>query len=171
MEKIDCLVIDLPDVGARYYTYGATMALCMRAARTAQVKLLVLDRPNPIGGLLVEGGGLDPGLENFCGLYPIPQRHGMTLGELARLYNDAFGIGCELGIVACERWSRTAYYDECDLPWVMPSPNMPTLDTALVYPGMCLLDTTLGAFGSGLARYSRPLTNSRGRSVVPCSCT
>jgi len=150
--QIDVLVFDIQDVGARYYTYAATMALCMRAAEKAGVKVVVLDRPNPIGGLQIEGGGLDPGLENFCALYPVPQRHAMTVGELARLYNDTFGIGCELEVVACEGWRRDAYYDACDLPWVMPSPNMPTLDTAIVYPGMCLLEGTNLSEGRGTTR-------------------
>ena len=149
---LDVLVFDIQDVGARYYTYAATMALCMRAARSTQVKVVVLDRPNPIGGVAVEGGGLDEGLENFCGLYPVPQRHGMTLGELARLYNGTFGIGCELEVVTCEGWSRSAYYDQCGLPWVMPSPNMPTPETALVYPGMCLLEGTNLSEGRGTTR-------------------
>ena len=152
LSDVDVLLFDIQDVGARYYTYAATMALCMRAARGAQVKVVVLDRPNPIGGVAVEGGGLDPGLENFCGLYPVPQRHGMTLGELARLYNGTFGIGCELEVVACEGWRRSAYYDQCGLPWVMPSPNMPTPETALVYPGMCLLEGTNLSEGRGTTR-------------------
>src|SRR5262249_3772877 len=133
LAEIDVLVFDVQDVGARYYTYAATMALCMRAARTAGVRVVVLDRPNPIGGVQVEGGGLGPGLENFCALYPVPQRQGLTVGELARLYNVAFGIGCELEVVECEGWRRSEYFDETALPWVMPSPNMPTLDTAIVY--------------------------------------
>jgi len=108
LAQIDVLVFDIQDVGARYYTYAATMALCMCAAKKAGVKVVVLDRPNPIGGLQIEGGGLDPGLENFCALYPVPQRHAMTVGELARLYNDTFGIGCELEVVACEGWRRDA---------------------------------------------------------------
>lgn len=152
LADVDVLLFDIQDVGARYYTYAATMALCMRAARASRVKVVVLDRPNPIGGTAVEGGGLDAGLENFCGLYPVPQRHGMTLGELARLYNETFGIGCELDVVACEGWSRDAYHDECGLPWVMPSPNMPTPDTALVYPGMCLLEGTNLSEGRGTTR-------------------
>ncbi|MGH7771730.1 MAG: exo-beta-N-acetylmuramidase NamZ family protein [Candidatus Binatia bacterium] len=152
LSQIDALLFDIQDVGARYYTYAATMALCMRAAKKAQVKVVVLDRPNPIGGVQIEGGGLDPGLENFCGLYPIPQRHAMTIGELARLYNDTFGIGCDLEVVACEGWPRHWYYDDCNLPWVMPSPNMPTLETALVYPGMCLLEGTNLSEGRGTTR-------------------
>ncbi|MBI4526665.1 MAG: DUF1343 domain-containing protein [Deltaproteobacteria bacterium] len=152
LAQIDLLVFDIQDIGARYYTYGATMALCMRAAKRSQVKVIVLDRPNPIGGLQIEGGGMEPGLENFCGLYPVPQRHAMTMGELARLYNDTFGIGCDLEVVACEGWRRSAYYDECGLPWVMPSPNVPTLETAIVYPGMCLLEGTNLSEGRGTTR-------------------
>ena len=152
LARLDVLLFDVQDVGARYYTYGATLALCMRAAAASGVKVVVLDRPNPIGGVAVEGGGLDEGLENFCGLYPVPQRHGLTLGELARLYNETFGIGCELDVAACEGWSRSAYYDQCGLPWVMPSPNMPTPDTALVYPGMCLLEGANLSEGRGTTR-------------------
>jgi uncharacterized protein YbbC (DUF1343 family) len=139
---LDVLLFDIQDVGARYYTYAATMALCMRAAGRAGVKVIVLDRPNPIGGSQVEGGGLDQGLENFCGLYPVPQRHAMTVGELARLYRNAFSIDCELEVVACQGWKRADYFEATGLPWVMPSPNMPTVDTAVVYPGMCLLEGT-----------------------------
>ncbi len=152
LSGIDVLVFDVQDVGARYYTYAATMALCMRAAAKAGVKVVVLDRPNPIGGVQVEGGGLEPGLENFCALYPVPQRHAMTVGELARLYNTTFAIGCELEVVACEGWRRDLYFDQTGLPWVMPSPNMPTLDTALVYPGMCLLEATNLSEGRGTTR-------------------
>jgi uncharacterized protein YbbC (DUF1343 family) len=177
LEQIDVLVFDIQDIGARYYTYAATMALCMRAAGTAGVKVVVLDRPNPIGGLQIEGGGLDPGMENFCALVSVPQRHAMTVGELALLYNDSFGIECELEIVACEGWGRHAYYDECDLPWVMPSPNMPTLDTAIVYPGMCLLEGTNLSEGRGTTRPfelfgapfidARQLANELGRCDLP----
>ncbi len=177
MEQIDVLVFDIQDVGARYYTYAATMALCMRAAGTAGVKIVVLDRPNPIGGLQIEGGGLDAGLENFCGLVPVPQRHAMTVGELALLYKNTFGIECELEVVACEGWRRQAYYDECDLPWVMPSPNIPTLETAIVYPGMCLLEGTNLSEGRGTTRPfelfgapfidARQLANELGRYDLP----
>jgi uncharacterized protein YbbC (DUF1343 family) len=152
LSRIDCILFDIQDIGARYYTYAATLALCMRAAKKSQVKVVVLDRPNPIGGVQIEGGGLEEGLENFCGLYPIPQRHAMTVGELARLYNDAFHVGCDLEVVACDGWSRDRYYDVCGLPWVIPSPNMPTLDTAIVYPGMCLLEGTNLSEGRGTTR-------------------
>jgi uncharacterized protein YbbC (DUF1343 family) len=152
LKELDVLVFDIQDIGTRYYTYAATMALCMREAGKVGVKVVVLDRPNPIGGALVEGGGLEKGLESFVGLYPVPQRHGMTVGELARLYREHFGVTCELEVVACEGWSRAQYYDQTDLPWVMPSPNMPTLDTALVYPGMCLLEGTNVSEGRGTTR-------------------
>ena len=152
LSQIDVLLFDIQDIGARYYTYAATMALCMRAAKKNGVKVVILDRPNPIGGAQIEGGGLEPGLENFCGLYPVPQRHAMTLGELARLYNETFAIGCELEVAACEGWRRHWYYDDCDLPWIMPSPNIPTLDTAIVYPGMCLLEGTNLSEGRGTTR-------------------
>jgi len=152
MARVDVLVFDIQDVGARYYTYAATMALCMKAAAAAGVKVVVLDRPNPIGGLQVEGGGLEPGLENFCALYPVPQRHAMTVGELARLYNTSFGIGCELDVVTCDGWKRAQYWEETGLPWVMPSPNMPTVETAVVYPGLCLLEATNLSEGRGTTR-------------------
>ena len=152
LARIEVLLFDIQDVGARYYTYAATMTLCMKAAADAGAMVVVLDRPNPIGGAQVEGGGLDAGLENFCALYPVPQRHGMTVGELARLYNSDFGIGCELEVVECEGWTRAQYFDETGLPWVMPSPNMPTLDTAIVYPGLCLLEGTNLSEGRGTTR-------------------
>lgn len=152
LADLDVLVFDVQDVGSRYYTYAATMALAMQAARDAKIRMVVLDRPNPIGGDAVEGGGIEPHLVNFCGLYPVPQRHGMTVGELARVYNTAFGIGCDLTVVECDGWRRSMYWDETGLPWVMPSPNMPTLDTALVYPGMCLIEGTQCSEGRGTTR-------------------
>lgn len=151
LKDIDVLIFDIQDVGARYYTYQATMALCMRVASRSNTTVLVLDRPNPIGGA-IEGSGIVAGLENFCGIYPIPQRHGLTVGELAHLYNQAFGIGCDLQVVPCAGWSRDLYYDQTNLPWIMPSPNMPTVDTALVYPGMCLIEGTNISEGRGTTK-------------------
>lgn len=152
LADVDILLFDVQDVGARYYTYAATMALCMQAAGRAGTRMVVLDRPNPIGGTQVEGGGLEPGLENFCALYPVPQRHAMTVGELARLYNTSFAVGCDLEVVACEGWHRSRYFEETGLPWVLPSPNMPTVDTAVVYPGMCLIEGTNLSEGRGTTR-------------------
>src|ERR1700694_1569454 len=132
---LDALVIDLQDVGTRIYTYIYTMANCLIAARKHGVKVIVCDRPNPIGGSAVEGPMLVHGFESFVGMYPIPMRHGMTIGEIARLFNGHFGIGADLEVVAMEGWRRDSYYDETGLPWVLPSPNIPTIDSAIVYPG------------------------------------
>ncbi len=149
---VDVLVIDLQDVGARIYTYIYTMANCLRAAKKHGVKVIVCDRPNPIGGVEVEGPMLHPGYESFVGLFPIPMRHGMTIGELARLFNEHFAIGAELEVVPMEGWTRDQYFDATGLPWVMPSPNMPTLDTAIVYPGMVLFEGTMLSEGRGTTR-------------------
>ena len=126
---LDALVIDLQDVGTRIYTYIYTMANCLRAARAHGLPVVVCDRPNPIGGVAVEGPMLEPGFESFVGQFPIPMRHGMTIGELARLFNEHFGIGAKLEVVAMQGWSRGMYFDDTGLPWVLPSPNIPTLDS------------------------------------------
>ena len=149
---IDRLVVDLQDVGARIYTFAHTMANCLRAARRHGVRIAVCDRPNPIGGEAVEGPMLVPGYESFVGMFPIPMRHGMTIGELARLFNEHFGIGADLEVVRMEGWQRRMYHDDTGLPWVMPSPNMPTLDTAIVYPGSVLFEGTLLSEGRGTTR-------------------
>ena len=152
LSGIDVLVIDLQDVGARIYTYIYTMANCMRACARLGIPVIVCDRPNPIGGIDVEGARLAPGFESFVGQFPIPMRHGMTIGELARLFNDAFKIGAPLEVVAMEGWQRDMYADQTDLPWVMPSPNMPTLDTAIVYPGTVLFEGLMISEGRGTTR-------------------
>jgi uncharacterized protein YbbC (DUF1343 family) len=149
---LDALVIDLQDVGARIYTFVYTMANCLRAAARHGVPVVVCDRPNPIGGVAVEGPMLVEGYESFVGLFPIPMRHGMTIGELARLFNERFGIGAQLEVVPLEGWRREMYWDETGLPFVMPSPNMPTLDTALVYPGGVLFEGTQVSEGRGTTR-------------------
>ena len=152
MEGIDCLVIDLPDVGARYYTFVWTLALCLRACKKFGKACVVLDRPNPINGVAMEGPVLEPRFSSFVGLYPLPLRHGMTLGEIASYLNREFKIECDLTVVPLEGWRREMWFDETSLPWVMPSPNMPTLDTAIVYPGMCLLEGTNISEGRGTTR-------------------
>ena len=124
LRDIDVLVIDLQDVGTRVYTYIYTMANCMRAAARHGVRVVVCDRPNPVGGDAVEGAALDPAYASFVGQFPIPLRHGMTIGELARLFNDTFGIGAALDVVPLDGWQRAMYFDETGLPWVMPSPNI-----------------------------------------------
>lgn len=152
LRGLDVLVIDLQDVGTRIYTYIYTMAYCLTAARRHGVKVIVCDRPNPIGGINVEGPVLVTGFESFVGLYPIPMRHGMTIGELAKLFNDHFGIGADLEVVAMEGWRREMYHDVAGAPWVMPSPNMPTLDCAIVYPGTVLFEGTNVSEGRGTTR-------------------
>jgi uncharacterized protein YbbC (DUF1343 family) len=152
LEGLDALIIDLQDVGTRIYTYIYTMGNCLSACRKHGVKAIVCDRPNPIGGIQVEGPMLVPGFESFVGQYPIPMRHGMTIGELARLFNEHFGIGAELEVVAMERWRRDSYHDDTGVPWVMPSPNIPTLDSAIVYPGTVLFEGTSVSEGRGTTR-------------------
>jgi uncharacterized protein YbbC (DUF1343 family) len=152
LADVDVLVIDLQDVGTRIYTYIYTMANCLRAARRHGVRVVVCDRPNPIGGEQIEGATLVPGYESFVGQFPIPMRHGMTIGELARLFNDAFGLGAAVDVVRMDGWKRSMYFDETGLPWVMTSPNIPTLDTAIVYPGAVLFEGTLLSEGRGTTR-------------------
>jgi uncharacterized protein YbbC (DUF1343 family) len=152
LKDIDVLVVDLQDVGTRVYTYVYTMANCMRAAARHGVRVVVCDRPNPIGGEAVEGGVLREQWTSFVGQFSIPLRHGMTIGELARLFNDAFGIGCALDVVALAGWRRGMYFDQTGLPWVIPSPNLPTLDTAIVYPGAVMFEGTMLSEGRGTTR-------------------
>ena len=149
---LDALVIDLQDVGSRIYTFIYTMANCLIAARKHGVKAIVCDRPNPIGGDAVEGPMLVHGYESFVGQYPIPMRHGMTIGELAQLFNTEFGLGADLEVVKMDGWRRDMYFDATGLPWVIPSPNMPTLDTAVVYPGTVLFEGTNVSEGRGTTR-------------------
>ncbi|MEP7116140.1 MAG: DUF1343 domain-containing protein [Acidobacteriota bacterium] len=149
---LDALVIDLQDIGARIYTFVYTMANCLIAGKRHGVPVVVCDRPNPIGGIEVEGETLAPGFESFVGQYALPMRHGLTIGELARLFNQHFGIGAELEVVTMEGWRREYFADEAGAPWVMPSPNMPTLETAVVYPGAVLLEGTTASEGRGTTR-------------------
>jgi uncharacterized protein YbbC (DUF1343 family) len=152
LRGVDTLVIDLQDVGTRIYTYIYTMANCLVAARRHGIAAIVCDRPNPIGGAAVEGPMLERGFESFVGQFPIPMRHGMTIGELARLFNDEFGIGADLEVVEMQGWDRDMYFDDAGLPWVLPSPNIPTLDTAIVYPGTVLFEGTNVSEGRGTTR-------------------
>ena len=152
LKGLDVLVIDLQDVGSRIYTFVYTMANCLRAARKHGVPVIVTDRPNPIGGDKIGGPMLVEGFESFVGQFPIPMMHGMTIGELARFFNDACGIGADLTVVPMENWQRWMYYEDTKLPWVMPSPNMPTVDTAIVYPGTVLFEGTNVSEGRGTTR-------------------
>jgi uncharacterized protein YbbC (DUF1343 family) len=161
LAELDVLVVDLQDIGSRYYTYVWTMALAQAAAARAGVAVVVLDRPNPLGGLLIEGGGVREDCESFVGLGAVPVRHGLTIGEIARLCAGgmpwggprfARPIDGELTVVPMRGWRRTMRFGETGLPWVMPSPNMPTPDTALVYPGQCLFEATNLSEGRGTTR-------------------
>jgi uncharacterized protein YbbC (DUF1343 family) len=152
LEGLDALVFDVQDVGARYYTYQATMMLCMEAAAEAGLRFVVLDRPNPVGGLEVEGPALRRGFESFCGMHDLAVRHGMTVGELAALFREERALDLDLAVVPCEGWKRDMRFPETGLPWVLPSPNMPTAETALLYPGMCLLEGTNLSEGRGTTR-------------------
>jgi uncharacterized protein YbbC (DUF1343 family) len=152
LNGLDVLLVDLQDIGARYYTFIWTLYLCMRACEKAGVALVVLDRPNPITGVITEGPVLDPGYKSFVGLHPIQVRHGKTIGELAQQFRDEAFPNCQLSILPMRNWERAMWFDESGLPWVMPSPNIPALDTAIVYPGMCLLEGTNISEGRGTTR-------------------
>lgn len=149
---VDVLVFDIQDAGTRVYTFVYTMALAMEAARECGLRFIVLDRPNPIGGVEIEGNILEPEFQSFVGMFPIPMRHGMTIGEVALLFNREFGIGCELEVVRMEGWRRSMWYEDTRLPWVMPSPNMPTVDTAVVYPGSVMFEGANVSEGRGTTR-------------------
>ncbi len=152
LRGLDALVIDLQDVGSRYYTFQATMLFCMEAAARQGLRVIVLDRPNPLGGEKVEGPLLQAGYESFVGIHPLITRHGLTIGELARLYKAERNLNVELEVVPCQGWWRDCDFDQTGLPWVLPSPNMPTLETAIVYPGQCLLEGTNLSEGRGTTR-------------------
>jgi uncharacterized protein YbbC (DUF1343 family) len=149
LADVDVLAFDIQDIGTRYYTYVWTMALAMRSAAENGKEFVVLDRPNPIGGALVQGNVLDTAYATFVGLHAVPMRHGMTAGEMAQLVNAEFDIGARLTVVPVEGWRRDAYYDETGLAWVAPSPNMPTLESAIHYPGTCLFEGVNMSVGRG----------------------
>ncbi|MGV8039399.1 MAG: exo-beta-N-acetylmuramidase NamZ domain-containing protein [Thermoanaerobaculaceae bacterium] len=152
LEGLAALVVDLPDIGTRYYTFAATLAHAMAACEKAGVEVLVLDRPNPIGGVTLEGGPVEPGCRSFVGEIDVPVRHGLTLGELALLLRGTRHPDLALTVLMCEGWSRGQWWDEAGLPWVAPSPNMPTLTTAAIYPGACLVEATNLSEGRGTTR-------------------
>jgi uncharacterized protein YbbC (DUF1343 family) len=161
LADVDVLLIDLQDIGSRYYTYVWTMALALQAAARAGVHVVVLDRPNPLGGVEIEGGEVASDAESFVGLGSVPVRHGLTIGEMARLVRGglpwggerfAAPIDCELEVIPARGWRRRDAFEATGLPWVMPSPNMPTVDTAFVYPGLCLIEGTNVSEGRGTTR-------------------
>jgi uncharacterized protein YbbC (DUF1343 family) len=152
LEDVDVLVYDLQEVGGRTWTYVSTMALAMEAARKKGIPFVVLDRPNPIGGEIVEGALLDPKFKSFVGMYPIPARHGMTVGELAKLFNEKHGIGADLIIARVENWRRSQWFDQTGLPWVNPSPNLRSLAALSSYPGSVYFEGTTLTEGRGTDR-------------------
>jgi len=152
LRDVDVLIFDMQDVGCRIYTFAYTMANCMAAARNFGKKIIVCDRPNPINGRHVAGNVLEKGHESFVGQYSIPTRHGMTLGELASMFNGHFKINCELEVVTMDGWDRNCWQDETDAPWVMPSPNIPTIETATVFPGTVHFEGTQVSEGRGTTR-------------------
>lgn len=152
LKDVDVMVIDIQDVGARFYTFPYTMARTMAACGKNNVKVWVLDRPNPISGLGFEGRILEPDCSSFVGMFATTVRHGFTSGELATLFNTKFGMECDLHVVKMKNWKREMWYDETGLPWVLPSPNMPTLDTAAVYTGTCYFEGTNVSEGRGTSR-------------------
>ena len=152
LADIDVLVIDLQDVGSRYYTFIWTMDLCMQACSETGKTVLVLDRPNPINGRRIEGPVLKPELSSFVGLKPLPVRHGMTIAEIGNYLHHTYHPGLDFRVIPMQGWKRKSWFDQTSLPWVMPSPNMPTPDTALAYPGMCLFEGTNISEGRGTTR-------------------
>ncbi|MCB9783703.1 MAG: DUF1343 domain-containing protein [Candidatus Omnitrophica bacterium] len=165
LEGLEVLVFDIQDIGTRFYTYIGTMALAMEAAKEAKIEFMVLDRPNPIGGVRVEGA-VPP--KKQCGgltsIYPIPTRHGMTVGELAQLFNDEYEIGCNLNVVPMKGWKRSMYFDKTGLTWIPTSPNMRTLNGAICYPGIGVLEGTSISCGRGTDQpfemYGAPYLNA-----------
>ncbi|WP_406818023.1 exo-beta-N-acetylmuramidase NamZ family protein [Metabacillus indicus] len=152
LENVEILLFDIQDVGTRYYTYIYTMAYAMEAAKENNIPIVVLDRPNPQGGDSVDGPVLEPEAASFIGLYPIPTKHGMTVGELASLFNEEFNIGADLTVVKMRGWKRSMDYDDTGLPFVLPSPNMPTVSTAFVYPATGLIEGTNLSEGRGTTK-------------------
>lgn len=149
LEGIDIMCIDLQDAGARFYTFVYTMAYAMQECAKYDIEFVVFDRPNPIGGAQYEGNILDMNYSSFIGLYPLLQRHGLTIAELAWLFNEEYGINCDLYPITMEGWKREYYYDETSLPWVIPSPNFPSIETATLYPGTCIFEGTNLSEGRG----------------------
>jgi len=152
LNQIDRMLFDIQDVGTRFYTFLYTMSMSMEACASHDIPFIVLDRPNPIGGEICSGNILDPRFSSFVGRYPIATRYGLTIGELAKLFNNEFDIGVDLHVVRMKNWNRSYYWNDCGLPWVPPSPNMPTFQTSIVYPGTCFFEGTNISEGRGTTK-------------------
>jgi len=152
LADLDAVLFDIQDVGSRYYTYQATLGYLMEVAAVTGTQVVVLDRPNPIDGVSVEGNLVQRGYESFVSAYPLAVRHGLTMGELGRYFREVLGIRADYRVIRAEGWDRSTWYDQTGLPWVYPSPNMPTLETATLYPGLCLIEGTNLSEGRGTTR-------------------
>jgi uncharacterized protein YbbC (DUF1343 family) len=152
LRRVDALLFDVQDVGSRYYTFAYTLLLVMQACAREGKRVVVLDRPNPLGGEIVDGNVLDPAYRSFVGLHPLAVRHGLTVGELALMFRQELGLHVDLTVVEMKGWRRSMAYEDTGLPWVLPSPNMPTVDTTFVYPGGCLVEGTNLSEGRGTTR-------------------
>src|SRR5215211_453070 len=152
LNDLDVLIFDMQDVGCRIYTFVYTLANCMRAAHRLGKRVIVCDRPNPINGASVAGNIIEPEFASFVGQFPLPTRHGMTVGELAQLFNDHFKIGCDLEVIPMNGWRREFWHDDTDVPWVLPSPNMPAIDSATVFPGTVHFEGTQVSEGRGTTK-------------------
>ncbi|MFH2219401.1 MAG: DUF1343 domain-containing protein [Pseudomonadota bacterium] len=163
-DRIDTLIVDLQDAGTRVYTFIYTVSYCLEAAKQFGKKVIVLDRPNPINGITIEGNRLSPECASFVGRYPIPMRHGLTVGELSLLFNNCFGIGCDLEVIPVKGWKRRMFFKDTGLPWIPPSPNLPTPVSAMVYPGQVLWEGTNVSEGRGTTQpfelFGAPYMNS-----------
>ncbi|HBI73959.1 MAG TPA: DUF1343 domain-containing protein, partial [Lachnospiraceae bacterium] len=152
LDEIDILAMDIQDVGSRLYTYLSTMSYCMQGCAECGKTFVLFDRPNPIGGEMVEGNIIKEGFTSFVGLHPIPYRYGLTIGELAGFFNKEFNIQCDLKVIPMEGWIRNMYYEDTKLAWILPSPNMPTVETAVVYNGTCIFEGTNLSEGRGTTK-------------------
>jgi uncharacterized protein YbbC (DUF1343 family) len=152
LDSVDVVLVDVPDIGCRYYTFAASLDGMMDACTQAGVEVVVLDRPNPMGGMVREGGPVEAGYESFVSALPTPIRHGLTLGEMALLLRRHRYPDLSLTVMLCEGWRRSAWWDDTELPWVPPSPNMPSIDTVAIYPGLCLIESTTLSEGRGTTR-------------------
>lgn len=176
MESIDVLLVDLQDAGTRVYTFFTTLSYCMEAAAETGTRVVILDRPNPTGGMQVEGNCLAPQYASFVGRYPIPMRHGLTIAEFARYINSVFAIGCDLEVIPMKGWSRSMYFEDTGLPWIAPSPNLPAVSSVVVYPGQVLWEGTNVSEGRGTTLpfelFGAPFINTDAmeKTLGGCSC-
>ncbi len=164
-DRIDTLIIDIQDVGTRVYTFIYTISHCIEVAAKLKKNIVILDRPNPIGGLQIEGNLLDPDYASFVGRFPIPMRHGLTVGEISQFFNQQFNLGCDLKVIPMKGWKRSMYWQDTDLTWLPPSPNLPTPISCMVYPGQVIFEGTNISEGRGTTlpfeQFGAPFLNTK----------